>query len=589
MEELWDRTSSILPYSGSNHNTLEEVRIMQKNKTFWVVGNAQLIQLIRFLKQLTIGYQQRRHMPVLRVFTCLLIACVGGALCADWQWEHQMPSLTSWILGADGEVYVYSYNSSNSQGSKQQIMCIEPNGTARWTLSGIFLDEERPRFYPLASSDLNGFVGPTLAQDAQSNRLHVLLGAYPMAYQSNTPNTPCLIRELAYAQIGKINTTNPKVELIRTIMPCSQSYVQAYGLYYSRNRNVHILYTGCYYSYLNQWIGKLNNDTCSGWFVVGNNCYFSTNWFGGVISNSTAPNRTRWDARFTGKSLKLMSGLGPNYDPVPLCLPPMGAADVDETENTIMMFFRPNSSDDLPSYPSPSTFPSNRQVIVFIDSVGEVQWARETNLLGDIAGGLFPFVLYVYRVWVRLGTNHAFTAQLIRYPNGQSRTAVVNCYRKSDGTLPLSYKWLVVEDMCGITIIGDKCYVGLVRGSCEGCSNTRCTEVWEVSPTGVRRIACHPGRGLAIAHVGNYIAALLEQPCNSGAGIKIQLWDTAGTPVWSATKCLQASYSFPTIGELQLRMRRGQIGVYLDVGARVVYLVPWRSVLVKGSWLLSHQ
>jgi len=540
-----------------------------------------------------------------RVLVCvLLLVSLRGFVLADWQWERSLPALSSWLLGANGEVYVYAYYSQPPQQSqsRQQLWCINSDGTERWRLSGRFQDGQWPIFYPLSDDPRYGYglVAPALALDRRTDRLHVLLGAYKPAY--DLCSTPV---EIAYAQVERVNSGNAELRLVRTIQPHFASYIHAYGLYYTANHDVYILYTGVPFTWLEGIISDNSaccpqNQACFFSFVpqsqgCNNTIWCSTDWFGGLICNSTAPNRTRWDGRFIGKSLKLLNRLGSGYDQLSLsCLPPMGAADVDSAGNTVMMFFAsPSMVISNRVYGKvPPSFNDKDRVLVFIDNSGEVRWLRQVRQLGRLGGSLAsPMPEDVYRVWMRIGSSYVFTAELIRYPNDHSRTAVVNCYSKSSGVQVLSQKW-GTKDLFGIVVVGDRCYVGLVRDLCEGCSSTQCTEVWEVTASGARRVACHSGRGLAIAYADGYIAVLLDQSCGTTPGIKVQLWDTSGVPYWSTTKCLSVATSLPIgVGELQMRwsVDANTSRRRLDIGARVAFFATssnfdQRAVLVKGQW-----
>ncbi|GBC92917.1 hypothetical protein HRbin15_01400 [bacterium HR15] len=486
---------------------------------------------------------------------------------ADWQWEKTLPLTASWVLGSSGEAYLYAYYAQPPQQQPhQQVLCINSDGSERWRIAGLYQDSSPPRFFlaPSVSGFLNtfGLVAPAIAVDSVNNEVHVLVGAYPPAFSGAEQLPPT---EIVYARIRAGELVS-----LRTIAPTLQ-YLFAYGIYQS-NDNIYLLYTGYPVTYQRGFVSECQTSS------VGD-------WFGGIICNTMIPNRKKWQGQFIGRSLKLLNRYDSvAHDQIPHCLPPMGAADVDQAGNVLMVFYPVQGL--LDPYTSYSTdFDKRDRVIIYVNNAGEVVWSRKITALGEQRS---PQILAPpYRVWARLGANYGFMAEMIDYQDVP--TAVIYCFSKSNGALILSEKWSA-KDLIGIVQSGDRCYVGLVRATCQSCAESLCTEVWEVSPTtGIRRIACHPGRGLAIAFGNRYIGVLLQQSCSSQQGIKIQLWDTSGVPYWSAIKCLGTS-GFPIGGELQLRWttvvgnRRR-----LDVGARVMYFVNFAnhdqgSVLAKGQW-----
>ncbi len=527
---------------------------------------------------------QRRSLRYKRmhkmVWSLLGLMGISSALYADWQWERHFPALTSWLLGPDGEVYVYAWW---NYPTRQAVMRINGDQSGWTTQQGIYQQAQRPYFYPdEPGSNLYGPVGPALQLDTRSNLLNVLLGAY------KPPNHPRLC-EVVYAQFDRngvpdgAGSYQAKLLLVRTLAVHQLDSIRAYGIYSDINGNIYLTYTG----FPEEWHAGL---------LAGLRCepplqFYS--WFGGIACNSTTPNRTRWEGRFM-YWLKLLNEYDPSmYDQITAHLPPMAAADIDSSGNTLMLFYPLASPSPYNNYQNSSDEDYKKtRILVYVDSSGEVRWLRRVRAVAKPIDATVDGINInqAYRVWVRLGTNYAFTAELIAYPSEQSYSAAVSCFNKSNGNLILSQKW-GVRDIIGIEVSGDKCYVGLVRDSC--CSSTLCTEIWEVSSNGVRQVACHPGRGLAIAVAGTYIGALLWEPSQScSPRIKVQLWDGNGTPYWSATRCLNTTNSGAAIGQLQMRWSYAGSGRRrLDIGARVVFAnsasVDQKSVLVKGQWIFT--
>ncbi len=531
-----------------------------------------------------------RYSPVHKVVWSLLsIGGILSALYADWQWERHFPAISSWLLGPDGEVYVYAWY--NDLQPRQVVMRINPNSQVHWiTEGGIYQDTKFPRFYPLESvqNPLYGPVGPALQLDMRSNLLNVLLGAYKPP--SHTDNRLC---EVVYAQFDRNGVPDPEIPgryrakllLVRTLVADAWCHIYGpYGIYLDRDGNNYLTYTGIPDTGRQDLLSECQDPPPSGG---------EGRWFGGIACNSTAPNRTRWEGRFIYEGLKLLNEYNPSmYDTIPTHLPPMAAADVDSNGNTLMLFYPFTESAPRPFRFHRFSSRFKERVLVYVDSSGEVRWLRRVEVSASPTNATVDGITInqAYRVWVRLGTNYAFTAELIAYPSSSAYSATISCFNKSNGNRILSQEW-GVRDIIGIEVSGDKCYVGLVRDSC--CSSALCTEIWEVSANGVRQVACHPGRGLAIAVAGNSIGALLWEPSQSCSNrIKIQLWDGNGTPYWSATRCLTTNNSGAAIGRLQMRWSRvDSIRQRLDIGARVVFAnsasVDQKSVLVKGQWIFT--
>jgi hypothetical protein len=519
-----------------------------------------------------------------------LLMTIGlfAMLPADWQWERTFPGITSWVLGRNGEVYGYShYQLSLPSGTPhQQVWCINPDGSDRWMKGAFYQDNywHAPVFFlsapPSEVDDCSemlarlGLHAPAITCDPIMNNVHVLLGAYPPVYD----RSPQPYRgEIVYA----ILSSNGELICLRTIMPRAEQFLFAYGIY-SCNDEIYLVYTGHPPAWVKGFLADCQTNDVN-------------DWFGGIICSTLMPNRTKWQGQFIGRSLKLLNRHDPNYhDEIPHCLPPMGAADVDQSGNIVMLFYPITAVCSFNNYSL--DFDKKDRVIIYIDAAGEVKWSRKITAVGEQAGRQAPY--HPYRVWIRLGTSYGFMAEMVNYQG--TRTAVINCFSKSNGVLIRSEKW-AAEDLFGIAISGDRCYVGLVRTTCESCAGSLCTEIWEVSPTTrPRRIACHPGRGLAIALTGGYVGVLFHQLCNNTQGIKIQLWDISGTAYWSTTKCFVSpipSNAVPTTGELQFQKTRLIGNRYrLDVGARVLYDVDGRllprdrsSVLAMGQWELVDE
>jgi len=303
-----------------------------------------------------------------------LLMTIGlfAMLPADWQWERTFPATASWVLGRDGEVYVYSYYWNPPSGSPHQhVQRINPDGSG-WKREAFYQDFSAPIFFlsaPPGGCDSNiallGLPAPAITRDSVTNNVHVLLGAYSPAYQ------PDYYRgEIVYAILS---SSDGEPISLRTIMPRAQQYLYAYGIY-SRGDRIYLIYTG----YPPSWVKGFLSD-CQTTDV--------TDWFGGIICSTLIPNRTKWQGQFIGRSLKLLNSHDANYhDEIPHCLPPMGAADADQSGNIEMLFYpvkecSPQTGCCPFNIYSPD-FDKSIRAIIYIDAAGELKWSRKITAVG---------------------------------------------------------------------------------------------------------------------------------------------------------------------------------------------------------------